>query len=90
MSEPTSPKPPGSVVELPPGGCAVDASDFIFPQYRQFGDRSIVMAGMTLRDMFAAIAMHALCVSPDHRDVDSDVISECAYEQADAMLDSRK
>lgn len=90
MSEPTSPKPPGSVVELPPGGCAVDASDFIFPQYRQFGDRSIVMAGMTLRDVFAALAMHATCANSELTTMQTDALARYAYEQADAMLKARK
>ena len=47
--------------------------------------------GMTLRDYFAAKAMQGmLAATPHDYAFDGDVISEAAYEMADAMLRARE
>ena len=48
--------------------------------------------GMTLRDYFAAIAMHALWSSNDQIEIETPrrVIAEHAYAMADDMLEARK
>jgi hypothetical protein len=46
-------------------------------------------AGMTLRDYFAAKAMHAILSNPEFGDEETD-IAETAYWAADAMLKARE
>jgi hypothetical protein len=53
------------------------------------------LTGMTLRDYFAAKAMHGLLgiydrVVPDTGETKKQTISKLAYEMADAMLEARK
>ena len=45
--------------------------------------------GMTLRDYFAAKAMHAILSNPDFNDEDSK-LAAYAYNVADAMLKARE
>jgi len=45
--------------------------------------------GMTLRDYFAAKAMHAILSNPDYNNEDS-VLASAAYYVADAMLKARE
>ena len=45
--------------------------------------------GMTLRDYFAAKAMHAILSNPEFGDEETD-IAETAYWAADAMLKARE
>lgn len=55
-----------------------------FPSHGSMGE--VVQEGMSLRDYFAAKAMGALA----NHSADIDVVSERAYELADAMLKARK
>ena len=51
--------------------------------------QTIEFAGMTLRDYFAAKAMHAVLSTPKLLQATSDGIAEMSYEMADAMLKAR-
>lgn len=48
--------------------------------------------GMTLRDMFAMVAMHALIVTAERRSAEEAElwVGSSAYEIADAILEARK
>jgi len=48
-----------------------------------------VHRGMTLRDYFAAKAMHAFLMRPSSMTAPDEVIAEAAYDTADAMLKAR-
>ena len=45
--------------------------------------------GMTLRDYFAAKAMHSICLREDYIDAPASCIAIDAYALADAMLEVR-
>ena len=47
-------------------------------------------SGMTLRDYFAAKAMHGLIVDPDRADQSREECARLAYAMADAMLKARE
>ncbi|MDO9103331.1 MAG: hypothetical protein Q7U57_00050 [Methylovulum sp.] len=49
-------------------------------------DGSLHIAGMTLRDYFAAKAMQGFAAAPDMKDIDSFRIAVTAYEFADDMM----
>ena len=49
----------------------------------------IYYGGMTLRDYFAAKAMHASMTADPANEADSDSHARWAYEMADAMLKAR-
>jgi len=72
--------------EIETGGPAF-ACAAIDGQGNTYGD-----SGMDLRDYFAAKAMQALIQTPTAYwpKETSDIVSEAAYEMADAMLDARK
>lgn len=53
-------------------------------------DKQILHDGMTLRDYFAAKAMHAFLIELYLRPDDLQNIAVLAYRQADAMLEVRK
>ena len=46
--------------------------------------------GMTLRDYFAAKAMHAFLMRPTSMTAPDEVLAEDAYNTADAMLKARE
>lgn len=48
--------------------------------------------GMTLRDYFAAKAMHGMCCDPERwpQEKDMPYITKIAYQMADAMLKARE
>ena len=46
-------------------------------------------AGMTMRDYFAAKAMHAFLMRPSSMTAPDEVIAEAAYDTADAMIKAR-
>ena len=48
------------------------------------------VSGMTLRDYFAAKAMHASMTADPANEADSDSHARWAYEMADAMLRARE
>jgi hypothetical protein len=60
-----------------------------------YGDSEVIErneAGMTLRDYFAAMAMQALIQTPRADwpdDFNGQGVADCAYEQADSMLEER-
>lgn len=45
--------------------------------------------GMTLRDYFAAKAVHAFLMRPSSMTAPDEVIAEAAYDTADAMIKAR-
>ena len=51
--------------------------------------RMTVAGGMTLRDYFAAKAMHAFLMRPPSMTAPDEVIAEAAYDTADAMIQAR-
>ena len=46
--------------------------------------------GMTIRDYFAAKAMQGMCADPNFMPNEYVVVTEMAYEMADAMLKARE
>ena len=46
--------------------------------------------GMTLRDYFAAKAMHVLLSTPEFHEETDDTIATASYHIADAMLEARE
>ena len=58
-----------------------------FPSHGSMGE--ITHEGMTLRDYFAAKAMHAILSNPDFGNEDTDIAGS-AYWAADAMLKARE
>jgi len=54
-----------------------------------FTNGNLTCTGMTLRDYFAAKAMHSLNSRPDYDDVPAEVIALEAYELADLMIKVR-
>ena len=47
-------------------------------------------SGMSLRDYFAAKALHGMLAGPMHSKSGDDIYARCAYDLADAMLAARK
>jgi hypothetical protein len=66
------------------GGPAFPSSEYD-PQY----DRNILTGGMTLRDYFAAKAMHAAMMNITDWKYAPNSIATYSYDQADAMLKAR-
>ena len=62
-----------------------------FPQYawNEMAEKFTATEGMTLRDYFAAKAMHAILSNPDFNEDDSK-LAAYAYNVADAMLKARE
>lgn len=50
----------------------------------------VIESGMTLRDYFAAKAMHATLCDPEHQSIKEDDIAMVAYSMADAMMKARE
>ena len=63
----------------------INTGGFAFPRP---GDYNPQM-GMTLRDYFAAKAMHAFLMRPPSMTAPDEVIAEAAYDTADAMIQAR-
>ena len=59
-----------------------------FPKYSwdRLAQQIKVIDGMTLRDYFAAKAMHAFLMRPTSMTAPDEVLAEDAYNTADAML----
>lgn len=57
-----------------------------FPQPRDIGN--LIFMGMSLRDLFAAMAMQGLCANPDNL-LAAKGIAQDSYELADLMLVER-
>lgn len=64
-----------------------------FPQAERIGDMAVQFGGLSMRDYFAAKAMHAFFASPNTNwaciSLAQDA-SEYAYKVADAMLKARE
>ena len=59
-------------------------------EYKGAGCAGVVPhGGMTLRDYFAAKAMHAFLMRPSSMTAPDEVIAEAAYDTADAMIKAR-
>ena len=72
-----------------------DTSGPAFPALGRWGnghapESALQQDGMTLRDYFAAKAMHGYCSNEQHcRNCTMEMTAESAYEMADAMLEAR-
>jgi hypothetical protein len=64
-----------------------DDGGYAFPCYQCFDDNGDSLKGMTLRDYFAAKAMQAFLDS--NPNMECNIVSAWAYDQADAMLEAR-
>lgn len=60
-----------------------------FGEFQQFGDVAMRDGGLSIRDYFAAKAMHGMIASYGYLRSEVDVIAESAYDCADAMLKER-
>jgi hypothetical protein len=54
------------------------------------GHVGMVSAGLTKRELFAAMAMQGLCANPGFADINSHAIASYATNQADALLAALK
>lgn len=59
-----------------------------FPQYSLIAEGVFCEGGMTLRDYFAAKALHGILSHPD-MPLDDDKLAEFSYRVADEMLKAR-
>jgi len=72
--------------DIKDGGSAFPLSVAISP----ICDEHIAYTGMSLRDYFAAKAMHALLSNPSSVGINGETISKAAYGVANRMLDARE
>jgi len=61
-----------------------------FPTYGLNHGSVIFSGGMTMRDYFAAHAMQGLTIAAERDPMTRDIIAECSYGIADAMLKARE
>ena len=61
-----------------------------FPIVIDLGDGVKYQTGMTLRDYFAAKAMHGIVASCIENGFNDDLVSASSYRLADAMLKARE